>query len=57
MYDQLPQSRKDAVMRSVYSGRACEPEEAASAILWLGTVCPEYVNGTTLDVNDGSYPR
>jgi hypothetical protein len=27
------------------------------AILWLGTASPEYVNGTTLDVNDGSYPR
>ena len=57
MYDQLPQSRKDAVMKSVYSGRVCTPEEVASAILWLGTSCPEYVNGTTLDVNNGSYPR
>jgi 3-oxoacyl-[acyl-carrier protein] reductase len=57
MYDQLPQSRKDGVMRSVYSGRVCRPEEVAAAILWLGASCPEYVNGTTLDVNDGSYPR
>lgn len=57
MYDQLPQSRKDGVMRSVYSGRVCLPEEVALAILWLGSASPEYVNGTTLDVNDGSYPR
>jgi len=57
MYDQLPQSRKDGVMRSVYSGRVCTPEEVAAAILWLGSACPEYVNGTTLDVNDGSHPR
>ena len=57
MYDQLPQSRKDGVMKSVYSGRVCTPEEVAAAILWLGTSCPEYINGTTLDVNDGSYPR
>lgn len=57
MYDQLPQSRKDGVLKSVYSGRACRPEEVAAAILWLGTTCPEYVNGTTLDVNNGSYPR
>jgi 3-oxoacyl-[acyl-carrier protein] reductase len=57
MYDQLPQSRKDGVMRSVYSGRVCAPEEVAAAILWLGSSCPEYVNGTTLDVNNGSYPR
>jgi len=57
MYDQLPQSRKDGVMKSVHSGRVCRPEEVAAAILWLGSACPEYVNGTTLDVNDGSYPR
>jgi len=57
MYDQLPQSRKDGVMRSVYSGRVCQPEEVAAAILWLGSASPEYVNGTTLDVNNGSYPR
>ena len=33
------------------------PEEVAAAILWLGSACPEYLNGTTLDVNNGSYPR
>jgi 3-oxoacyl-[acyl-carrier protein] reductase len=57
MYDQLPQSRRDDVMRAVYCGRVCQPEEVAAAILWLGSACPEYVNGTTLDVNNGSYPR
>ncbi len=57
MYEQLPQSRKDGVMRSVYSGRICTPEEVAQAIFWLGAQCPDYVNGATLDVNNGSYPR
>jgi len=57
MYEQLPQSRKDAVTRSVYSGRACTPEEVAQAILWLGSASPAYLSGTTLDVNNGSYPR
>ena len=57
MYEQLPQSRKDGVMRSVYSGRACTPQEVAQAILWLGSASPEYMNGTTLDVNNGAYPR
>lgn len=57
MYEQLPAARKEGVMRSVYSGRVCSPDEVAAAILWLGTTCPEYVNGTTLDVNNGSYPR
>jgi NAD(P)-dependent dehydrogenase (short-subunit alcohol dehydrogenase family) len=57
MYEQLPQSRKDAVTRSVYSGRACTPEEVAQAIFWLGTSSPAYLSGTTVDVNNGSYPR
>ena len=57
MYEQLPQSRKDDVMRAVYSGRPCQAVEVAAAILWLGTESPEYINGTTLDVNNGSYPR
>ena len=57
MYEQLPQSRKDSVMASVYSGRACQPMEVAESIYWLGTDSPAYVNGATIDVNDGSYPR
>jgi 3-oxoacyl-[acyl-carrier protein] reductase len=57
MYDQLPQSRRDDVMRSVYAGRVCQPQEVAAAIFWLGSDCPEYINGSTLDVNNGSYPR
>jgi NAD(P)-dependent dehydrogenase (short-subunit alcohol dehydrogenase family) len=57
MYDQLPQSRRDDVMRSVYAGRVCNPQEVAAAIFWLGSDCPEYINGATLDVNSGSYPR
>lgn len=57
MYEQLPQSRKDSVMASVYSGRPCTPEEVAEVVVWLGTESPAYVNGATLDVNDGSHPR
>ncbi|MEO8203132.1 MAG: SDR family oxidoreductase [Betaproteobacteria bacterium] len=57
MYEQLPQSRKDMVTRTVYSGRAAHPDEVAASILWLGSASPEYVNGTTLDCNNGSYPR
>jgi len=57
MYEQLPQSRKDAVMRSVHSGRACTPEEVARVIVWLGSASPDYVSGSTVDVNSGAYPR
>ncbi len=57
MYEQLPQSRKDGVIRSVHAGRACTPEEVARVIVWLGTSSPEYVSGSTVDVNSGAYPR
>ena len=57
MYEQLPQSRKDAVMSSVHLGRPCLPEEVARVVVWLGTDSPDYVSGTTVDVNSGSYPR
>ena len=57
MYERLPQSRKDAVMRAVYSGRPCSAEEVAQAIFWLGTASPAYLSGATIDVNNGSYPR
>ena len=57
MYEQLPQSRRDGVMQSVHAGRACSPEEVARVILWLGTSSPDYVSGSTVDVNSGSYPR
>lgn len=57
MYEQLPQARKDMVTRSVYSARAARPDEVAATILWLGSASPEYVNGITLDCNNGSYPR
>jgi 3-oxoacyl-[acyl-carrier protein] reductase len=57
MYDQLPQSRKDTVMRSVHSGRPCGADEVAQTIVWLGIDSPAYVSGATLDVNNGAYPR
>ena len=57
MYEQLPQSRKDAVMRSVHLGRPCQPDEVAQTIFWLGSDSPAYLSGATVDVNNGSYPR
>jgi 3-oxoacyl-[acyl-carrier protein] reductase len=57
MYEELPDSRKESVMSSVYSGRPCLPEEVAETVFWLGALSPAYVSGTTVDVNNGSYPR
>ncbi|MDC1311444.1 SDR family oxidoreductase [Burkholderiales bacterium] len=57
MYEDLPESRKESVMSSVYNGRPCLPEEVAETVFWLGAASPAYVSGTTVDVNNGSYPR
>jgi 3-oxoacyl-[acyl-carrier protein] reductase len=57
MFHQLPQSRIDYVMRASYTARACEPEEVAATILWLGSTSPDYINGATIDINNGIYPR
>lgn len=51
------EDRKAEFKKLVPSGRFAEPEEAAEVIFWLATSCPEYVNGTTVDFNNGSYAR
>ena len=51
------EERKAEFKKMVPSGRFADPEEAAEVIVWLATDCPEYVNGTTMDFNNGSYVR
>ena len=53
----IPEERKKAIKNMVYSNRFAEPEEVAKVIVWLATECPEYVNGTCLDINNGAFPR
>ncbi|NDV23421.1 SDR family NAD(P)-dependent oxidoreductase [Desulfovibrio sp. JC022] len=57
MLDSIPQARRDAIKAAVYTGRFGKPEEVASAMHWLATDCPEYINGTCIDINNGSFPR
>lgn len=49
--------RIEEFKKAVPCGRFSSPKEAAEVIFWLGTTCPEYVNGTTIDFNNGSYVR
>ncbi len=51
------EERKREFKKMVPSGRFAEADEAAEVIFWLATDCPEYVNGTTMDFNNGSYVR
>lgn len=53
----IPEDRKKAIKNMVYTSRFARPEEVAKAIVWLATECPEYINGTCLDINNGAFPR
>ena len=49
--------RKEAFKKSVITGRFATADEVAKTMLWLATESPEYMNGTTVDMNNGSYMR
>ena len=51
------EARKEAFRQSVITKRFGNSDEVAKAMLWLATESPEYINGTTIDINNGSYPR
>jgi NAD(P)-dependent dehydrogenase (short-subunit alcohol dehydrogenase family) len=53
----IPEIRKQNFLKTVHSGRFATPIEIAKTILWLSTESPEYINGTCIDINDGSFPR
>lgn len=57
MLDVIPEDRKSAIKSSVYLDRFAKPLEVAKAIYWLSTDCPEYINGTCIDINNGAFPR
>lgn len=57
MLDVIPEERKKAIKSAVYTDRFAQPEDVAKAIVWLATECPEYINGTCIDINNGAYPR
>lgn len=49
--------RKEAFIKSVITKRFAQPQEVAKTIVWLSTNSPEYINGTCIDINNGSFPR
>ncbi|MBE6023560.1 MAG: SDR family oxidoreductase [Cellulosilyticum sp.] len=53
----IPEARRAQVKSSVYSGRFAKAEEVARTIYWLAVDAPEYINGTCIDLNNGSFPR
>ncbi len=57
MLDVIPKERREAFLKTVISKRFAKPEEVAKTIVWLATESPEYINGTCIDINNGSFPR
>jgi len=57
MLETIPVARREAFLKTVVTGRFAKADEVAKAMLWLATESPEYINGTTIDVNNGSYMR
>ena len=53
----IPEERKKAIKKAVYTGRFARADEVARAMFWLATDCPEYINGTCIDINNGAFPR
>jgi len=54
---ETPLERREAFLKTVVTGRFARAEEIAEAMFWLATSSPEYINGTTVDINNGSFPR
>ena len=57
MLETIPLERREAFLKTVVSKRFAKADEVAKTIVWLATESPEYINGTTIDINNGSYPR
>jgi len=57
MLETIPLARREAFLKTVVTGRFAKADEVSKVMLWLATESPEYINGTTIDVNNGSYMR
>lgn len=57
MLNTIPEARKKFMLGNVYINRFAYPKEVARTIYWLATESPEYINGTCIDINNGSFPR
>ncbi len=57
MLNIIPRPRQEAFLKTVIAKRFAYPQEIAKTIVWLATQSPEYINGTCIDINNGSFPR
>lgn len=55
MTDQLPENQRESLLSQIPLGRLGQPEEVASAVVWLAGETAGYVTGTTINVNGGMF--
>jgi len=53
----IPKERREVFLKTVITKKFAQPQEVAKTIIWLATESPEYINGTCIDINNGSFPR
>ncbi len=57
MLETIPKPRREAFLKSTITKRFAKADEIAKTILWLATESPQYINGTCIDINNGSFAR
>ncbi len=57
MLNTIPGPRKEELRSLTIKKRFAYSEEVASTIFWLGTQSTGYINGTCIDINNGSFMR
>ena len=53
----IPKARQEAFLKNTIAKRFATAQEIAKTMIWLATESPEYINGTCIDINNGSFPR
>jgi 3-oxoacyl-[acyl-carrier protein] reductase len=55
MTDGLSEQQKDTLLERIPLGRLGQPEDIASAVMYLASPMADYVTGTTIHVNGGMF--
>jgi len=53
----IPLVRRKAFLANTIEKRFAKAIEIADTMVWLATVSPKYINGTCIDINNGSFAR
>lgn len=57
MLNSIPEQRQQAFLKNTIANRFATAQEVADTLYWLATDSPEYINGSCIDINNGSNAR